>query len=85
MLVLGPVQVVSADDCMRGERQRKRIIELLLRADASPATYRGCEQFLTAVCELAADYHAFDELRRLRKTTTIAANCCGWVATCTGN
>ena len=38
-----------------------------MRGDASPATYRGCEQFLTAVCELAADYHAFDELRRLRQ------------------
>ena len=24
------------------------IIELWLRGDASPATYRGCEQFLTA-------------------------------------
>jgi multidrug efflux pump subunit AcrA (membrane-fusion protein) len=43
------------------------IIELLLRADASPATYRGCEQFLTAVSELAADFHTFDELRRLRQ------------------
>ncbi len=43
------------------------IIELVLRSDASPATYRGCEQFLTAVCELAGDYHAFAELRRLRQ------------------
>ncbi len=43
------------------------IIELLLRADASPATYRGCEQFLIAVSELAADFHTFDELRRLRQ------------------
>jgi multidrug efflux pump subunit AcrA (membrane-fusion protein) len=39
----------------------------LLRADASPATYRGCEQFLTAVSELAADFHAFHELRNLRE------------------
>lgn len=43
------------------------IIEVLPRADASPATYRGCEQFLTAVSELAADFHTFDELRHLRK------------------
>jgi multidrug efflux pump subunit AcrA (membrane-fusion protein) len=43
------------------------IIELLLRPDASPASYRGSEQFLTAICELAADFHAFEELRRLRR------------------
>jgi multidrug efflux pump subunit AcrA (membrane-fusion protein) len=42
------------------------IIELRLTSDAGPATYRGREQFLAAVCELAADYHAFHELRRLR-------------------
>lgn len=42
------------------------IIELLLSADASPAAYRGCEQFLTATCELAADYHEFGELQHLR-------------------
>ena len=38
-----------------------------MRSDASPATYRGCEQFLAGVCELAADYHAFHELRQLRR------------------
>jgi multidrug efflux pump subunit AcrA (membrane-fusion protein) len=42
------------------------IIELRLSSDASPATYRGREQFLAAVCELAADYQAFHELRQLR-------------------
>jgi multidrug efflux pump subunit AcrA (membrane-fusion protein) len=60
-LVIAPVQT-SAD-----ESNTLAIVEILLRADASPATSRGCEQFLTAVCELAADFHAFDELRRLRK------------------
>jgi multidrug efflux pump subunit AcrA (membrane-fusion protein) len=43
------------------------IIELLMPADASPATYRGCEQYLAAISELAADFHTFDELRRLRQ------------------
>ena len=37
-----------------------------MRSDASPATYRGCEQFVSAVCELASDFHVFHELRRLR-------------------
>jgi multidrug efflux pump subunit AcrA (membrane-fusion protein) len=43
------------------------ILEIAPRADASPATYRGYEQFLTAVAELAAEYHAFRELNRLRQ------------------
>lgn len=43
------------------------ILELLVRAGASPATYRGYEQFLTAICELAADFHAFHELKHLRQ------------------
>jgi multidrug efflux pump subunit AcrA (membrane-fusion protein) len=41
------------------------IIEIWMRADASPAIYRGCEQFLMGVCDVAADYHAFEERRRL--------------------
>jgi hypothetical protein len=70
LLVLGPVSVVSDDAATDGNPNRGAviaIIELWMRSDASPATYRGCEQFLTAVCELASDYHAFHELRRLRQ------------------
>jgi multidrug efflux pump subunit AcrA (membrane-fusion protein) len=62
-VVLGPVR-------LRLEARQPAtaaIIELSLASDASPATYRGCEQFLAAVCDLASDYHAFHELRRLRK------------------
>jgi multidrug efflux pump subunit AcrA (membrane-fusion protein) len=61
-ILLGPVR-------MRSEAEQSAtaaIIELSLPADASPATYRGCEQFLAAVCDLAVDYHAFHELHRLR-------------------
>jgi multidrug efflux pump subunit AcrA (membrane-fusion protein) len=57
-----PVQTAKHDPA-----HTRAIIELLLRPDSSPATHRGCEQFLTAVCELAADYHAFHELRQLRE------------------
>jgi hypothetical protein len=70
LLVLGPVTVLSGDAAMDGKPDRGAviaIIELWMRRDASPATYRGCEQFLTAICDLAADYHAFHELRRLRQ------------------
>lgn len=42
------------------------ILEIVPRADVSPATHRGYEQFLTAVAEIAGEYHAHRELARLR-------------------
>jgi multidrug resistance efflux pump len=42
------------------------IIEMRVRADVSPSAHRGYEQFLSAICEVAADYHAFRQLERLR-------------------
>jgi multidrug efflux pump subunit AcrA (membrane-fusion protein) len=79
VLILAPVQLMlpdlaphgssfpTRDLATPGRAQVRAIIELLIHSDASPATYRGCEQFLTAVCELAADFHAFRELRQLRE------------------
>ena len=70
LLVLGPVNVIGEQPATvkKGDQGATiAIIELWMQRDASPATYRGCEHFLTAVCELAADYHAFHELRRLRE------------------
>jgi multidrug efflux pump subunit AcrA (membrane-fusion protein) len=71
VLLVGPVQSRASHvgEFLRNSHDADgtaAIIELLLRADASPATYRGYEQFLTGVCDLAADYHAFAELRRLQ-------------------
>lgn len=43
------------------------ILEIAPRGDTSPAAYRGYEQFLTVVAELAAEYHTFRELNRLRQ------------------
>jgi multidrug efflux pump subunit AcrA (membrane-fusion protein) len=63
VLLLGPINVAQAES----KTHTRAIVELLLRPDSSPATYRGCEQFLTAVCELAVDYHAFQDLRDLRE------------------
>jgi multidrug efflux pump subunit AcrA (membrane-fusion protein) len=60
--LLGPVNIWSERD----ERATVAIIELALPSDSSPGTCRGCEQFLAVICDLAADYHAFRELRRLR-------------------
>jgi multidrug efflux pump subunit AcrA (membrane-fusion protein) len=61
--LVGPVNVQLAE----GATTTVAIIELLVRSGASPATYRGYEQFLSGVCELAADYHAFTELRQRRQ------------------
>lgn len=78
-LLLAPVQVPTDDaPSQTGSDSGVRIhdasaattvalIEILVRADASPATYRGYEQYLSAVCELAADFHTFADLRRLRR------------------
>jgi multidrug efflux pump subunit AcrA (membrane-fusion protein) len=63
LLVLGPVNVRAEN----GAAVTPAIVELLVEPDASPSTVRGIEQFLTAICELAADYHSFAELRRLRE------------------
>ncbi len=61
--MLGPIALPSADD----SSATVAIVELLVRSGASPATYRGYEQFLSGVCDLAADYHAFAELRNRRQ------------------
>jgi multidrug efflux pump subunit AcrA (membrane-fusion protein) len=69
LLVLGPVQLPVDESAPGGTANAVMtfaIIEIWMRSDASPATYRGCEQFVSAVCELASDFHAFHELRRLR-------------------
>jgi hypothetical protein len=55
------------DSAVRSAAATLAIIEILARPDASPSVYRGQEQFLIAVCELAADYHSSLELERLRK------------------
>ena len=72
VLLMGPVQLTIDVACsheprpLAAESSTLAIIEILQRADASPAAYRGYEQFLAAVCELAADFHAYSELGRLR-------------------
>ncbi|MEX0613974.1 MAG: efflux RND transporter periplasmic adaptor subunit [Pirellulales bacterium] len=53
-----------------GTTSTPAMIELMVRVGASPANYRGYQEFLTAVCDLAADFHAFDELRQLRQGET---------------
>jgi len=63
VLLLAPV----ADHLQCAEFANIAVIAVLLPSDATPAAYRGCEQFLTAVCELAADYHAFAELHALHE------------------
>ena len=70
VIVFGPVKSLTDESQNAAAEKAKAgvtlaIIEIWMRADASPATYRGCEQFLMGVCDVAADYHAFEERRRL--------------------
>ena len=65
--LLAPVRIATHDTEVDPARSTVAILEITPRAGASPATYRGYEQFLTAVCDLAAEYHAFHELGRLRR------------------
>lgn len=69
VIVFGPIKSL-VDDTKKLASEKAAgitlaIIEIWMRADASPAVYRGCEQFLMGVCDVAADYHAFEERRRL--------------------
>jgi multidrug efflux pump subunit AcrA (membrane-fusion protein) len=65
LLLLGPVSARLEENSATAPPLA--IIELLIEPNTSPAAIRGMEQFMTGVCELAADYHAFAELRRLRQ------------------
>jgi multidrug efflux pump subunit AcrA (membrane-fusion protein) len=67
MLLLAPVRSAAKLESEHSTASTVAIIELLFDPDASPSTHRGYEQFLRAVCELAADYHTFDELRQLQQ------------------
>lgn len=70
VIVFGPIKSLTDESQSSVAGKTKvgvtlAIIEIWMRADASPAAYRGCEQFLMGVCDVAADYHAFEERRRL--------------------
>lgn len=65
--LLAPIQLATEPGEVDAARATVAILEIAPRSGASPATYRGYEHFLTAVCELAAEYHAFHELSRLRR------------------
>lgn len=69
-LLLGPVHAMGATAGTGDERERGpvvAVIELWLRGDIGPATQRGCKEYLAAICGVAADFHAFYDLKRLRE------------------
>jgi multidrug efflux pump subunit AcrA (membrane-fusion protein) len=66
-LIVAPVQFAQPSSSASAAESTVAIFELVPRPNASPATYRGYEQFLAAVCELAAEYHAYRELARRRQ------------------
>jgi multidrug efflux pump subunit AcrA (membrane-fusion protein) len=66
-LIVAPVAMAHDASSPHDAASTVAILELMPRADASPAAYRGYEQFLSAVCDLAAEYHTHRELTRLRQ------------------
>jgi multidrug efflux pump subunit AcrA (membrane-fusion protein) len=60
-LLLAPVVVAAGN-----EASTIAILEIIPRSETSPGAYRAYEEFLAAIAELAAEYHACCELRRLR-------------------
>ncbi len=50
----------------KGPQHPRVIVELALRSGCSPAVQRGWEDFLAAVCQVAADFQSYEELRLLR-------------------
>jgi multidrug efflux pump subunit AcrA (membrane-fusion protein) len=60
-LLLSPVQVAIEE-----ETATIAVLEIIPRADSSPGALNGCEQFLSAAAEVAAEYHACREFARLR-------------------
>lgn len=65
--LLSPVMLAADPNDSHAASATIAILEISPRSGASPGTLRGYEQFLTAVSELAAEYHAFHELGRLRR------------------
>ena len=70
VLVFGPVKSLI-DEAPKnaagktGTSITLAIIEIWMPVDASPAAYRGCEELVTGLCDLAADFHVFSERRQL--------------------
>lgn len=54
--------------------EEKVVVELFLPAGQSPAVQQGWRELLETVCQVAADYHVWDEYRRLRREHSFHAN-----------
>ena len=64
VLLLGAVH--DADTQTEASKRPRAIVELFLRSGCSPAVQHGWEEFLAAVCQVAAEFHTHEELRNLR-------------------
>jgi multidrug efflux pump subunit AcrA (membrane-fusion protein) len=65
--LVAPIAVAPNNSDPPTAQTTAAILEIIPRADCSPAAYRGYEQFLGAVCDLAGEYHLYRELSRLRR------------------
>ena len=63
VLVLGTVQGTSAPSATE---KPHALIELFMRSGSSPAAQQGWQELLATVCNIATEFHVFDQLRRLQ-------------------
>lgn len=63
LLLAGVAPAIKAD--VPSSAESPIVIELFMRAGQSSAVEQGWQDFLTIVCQIAGDYHACDNTRRL--------------------
>ncbi len=71
VLVVAPVFVAHAEVLS----PPAALLELALRPGASPSVYQGALDFLTALADVAAEFHAHHDLARLRRCVNISTSC----------
>lgn len=71
-LLVCPVRQPAASAANSGTAAMVAAIELWLPGGANPSVEQGWLDFSTTLAEVAADFHALDELRRLREGAAIS-------------
>ena len=61
-----PTEVLLVVGAVPSDLGDASVVELFLPTGQSPATQQGWRELLETVCQIAADYHTWDEYRQLR-------------------
>ncbi len=61
-----PTEALLLAGAVPGDSGDATVVELFLPTGRSPATQQGWQEMLETVCQIAADYHTWDEYRWLK-------------------